>query len=219
MQNVEKSIDELKAMVKGEVLAELEKASIKVVGDEYNGFKDLARILNKFDKYVEKYNAEVKRINERYADKIKLEKIHNLDMDLSGEKAWINSELNTIVEKEKKCKSEAIANNLKSPGYKEARREAVEILSRFGKDLDAETTMELIKPLVEAKDRTILKALKSTSNKDTRYLYVSAITKIEEYLSTSHLELCVKDARKYISNPKEKKSLVLESGLYKYANK
>ena len=205
--------------LKGEVIAELEKASIKVVGDEYNGFKDLARILNKFDKYVEKYNAEVKRINERYADKIKLEKIHNLDMDLSGEKAWINSELNTIVEKEKKCKSEAIANNLKSPGYKEARREAVEILSRFGKDLDAETTMELIKPLVEAKDRTILKALKSTSNKDTRYLYVSAITKIEEYLSTSHLELCVKDARKYISNPKEKKSLVLESGLYKYANK
>ena len=205
--------------LKGEVLAELEKASIKVVGDEYNGFKDLARILNKFDKYVEKYNAEVKRVNERYADKVKLEKIHNLDMDLAGEKAWVNSELNTIVEKDKKCKSEAIANNLKSPGYKEARREAVEILSRFGKDLDAETTMELIKPLVEAKDRTILKALKSTSNKDTRYLYVSAITKIEEYLSTSHLELCVKDARKYISNPKEKKSLVLESGLYKYANK
>ena len=57
--------------LKGEVIAELEKASIKVVGDEYNGFKDLARILNKFDKYVEKYNAEVKRINERYADKIK----------------------------------------------------------------------------------------------------------------------------------------------------
>ena len=205
--------------LKGEVLAELEKASIKVVGDEYNGFKDLARILNKFDKYVEKYNAEVKRVNERYADKVKLEKIHNLDMDLAGEKAWVNSELNTIVEKDNKCKREAIAKNLKSPGYKEARREAVEILSRFGKDLDAETTMELIKPLVEAKDRTILKALKSTSNKDTRYLYVSAITKIEEYLSTSHLELCVKDARKYISNPKEKKSLVLESGLYKYANK
>ena len=205
--------------LKGEVIAELEKAGATVIGNDYDGFKDLARILNKFDKYVEKYNAEVKRVNERYADKVKLEKIHNLDMDLAGEKAWVNSELNTIVEKDNKCKREAIAKNLKSPGYKEARREAVEILSRFGKDLDAETTMELIKPLVEAKDRTILKALKSTSNKDTRYLYVSAITKIEEYLSTSHLELCVKDARKYISNPKEKKSLVLESGLYKYANK
>ena len=203
--------------LKGEVIAELEKASIKVVGDEYNGFKDLARILNKFDKYVEKYNAEVKRINERYADKVKLEKIHNLDMDLAGEKAWVNSELNTIVEKDKKCKSEAIANNLKSQNYKDSRREAVEILSKFGTGLDAETTMELIKPLVEAKDRTILKALKQTSNNDTRYLYVSAINKIEEYLSTSHLELCVKDARAYISNPKQKKSLVLESGLYKYA--
>ena len=202
--------------LKGEVIAELEKAGATVIGNDYDGFKDLARILNKFDKYVEKYNAEVKRVNERYADKVKLEKIHNLDMDLAGEKAWVNSELNTIVEKDNKCKREAIAKNLKSQDYKDARREAIEILSKFGQDLDAETTMELIKPIVEAKDRSILKALKSTSNKDTRYLYVSAINSIEEYLSTSHLELCVRDARSYISNPKQRKSLALESGIYKY---
>ena len=76
--------------------------------------------------------------------------------------------------------------------------------------------MELLKPVIEAKDRTILKALKCTSNKDTRSLYASAINKIDEYLSTKHLELCIKDARKYISKPKDRKSLILESSIYKY---
>ena len=202
--------------LKTEIIDELNRASSSVVDSEYNGFKELAGILNKFDKHVEKYNSEVDRVTQRYADKVKLEKIHNLDVDLAGEKSWVAAQLSNIVEKDNLAKKEAIAKNLKSQAYKESRNEAIEILSKFGEKLDTETTMELIKPLVEAKDRTILKALKQTSNKDTRFLYTSAINKIEEYLSTNHLELCIRDARRYIANPKQKKSLILESAIYKY---
>lgn len=202
--------------LKTEIIDELNKASASIVDAEYDGFKELAGILNKFDKHVAKYNDEVKRVTERYADKVRIEKIHELDVDLAGEKSWANAQLNNIVEKDNLAKREAIAKNLKSKEYKESRNEAIEILSRFGEKLDSETTMEFIKPIIEAKDRTILKALKCTSNKDTRFLYTSAINKIDEYLSTNHLELCIKDARKYISKPKQRKSLILESGIYKY---
>ena len=202
--------------LKTEIIDELNRASASVVNSEYDGFKELSNILNKFDKHVAKYNDEVKRVTERYADKVRIEKIHELDVDLAGEKSWANAQLNNIVEKDNTAKREAIAKNLKSKEYKESRNEAIEILSKFGEKLDAEVTMELLKPIVEAKDRTILKALKCTSNKDTRYLYTSAINKIDEYLSTNHLELCIKDARAYISNPKQRKSLILESGIYKY---
>ena len=210
------SMENIKLTIKDEVLSELEKAGATVVKSNYNGFEELAKILNRFDKYMNRYNSEVDRITKRYSDKIRLEKIHELDVDLQGEKSWIGIELNSIVEKEAKSKKEAIAENLKSPSYQEARREAIDILSRFGPNLDAETTMELLKPIVEAKDRLILKALKQTSSKEARHLYVSAINSIEEYLSTHHLELCVRDARSYINRPKDGKSLVLESGIYKY---
>ena len=210
------SIENIKLTIKDEVLAELEKAGATVVKSNYNGFEELAKILNRFDKYMSKYNAEVDRITKRYSDKIRLEKIHELDVDLQGEKSWIGIELNSIVEKEQISKREAIAQNLKSPAYKEARKEAIDILSKFGSKLDAETTIELLKPLIEAKDRLMLKALKQTCNNDTRYLYVSAINKIEEYLNTSHLEMCIKDARAYVSNPKQRKSLILESAIHKY---
>ena len=210
------SMENIKLTIKDEVLAELEKAGATVVKSNYNGFEELAKILNRFDKYMSKYNSEVDRITKRYSDKIRLEKIHELDVDLQGEKSWIGIELNSIVEKDIKAKKEAIAENLRSPKYKEARRDAIDILSKLGPNLDAETTMELLKPIVEAKDRLILKALKQTSSKESRQLYVSAINSIEEYLSTHHLELCVRDARSYINNPKNRKSLVLESALYKY---
>ena len=210
------SIENIKLTIKDEVLAELEKAGATVVKSNYDGFEELANILNRFDKYVDKYNSEVDRVTKRYANEVRLEKIHALDVDLQGEKSWIGIELNSIVEKDAKAKKEAIAENLRKPEYKEARRDAIDILSKLGPNLDAETTMELLKPIIEAKDRLMLKALKQTSSKEARNLYVSSINSIEEYLSTHHLELCVRDARSYINNPKEKKSLVLESGIYKY---
>ena len=204
------------SQLKAEIIDELNKAGASVINSEYDGFKELSNILNKFDVKIKKYNDEVSRIRQRYSAEVALQKIHELDVDLAGEKSWVNAQLNNIVEKDAAAKREAIAKNLKSKEYKEARNEAIEILSRFGEKLDAEVTMELLKPVIEAKDRTILKALKCTSNKDTRYLYTSAINKIDEYLSTKHLELCIKDARAYISNPKQRKSLILESGIYKY---
>ena len=202
--------------LKTEIIDELNRAGASVINSEYDGFKELSNILNKFDVKIKKYNDEVSRIRQRYSAEVALQKIHELDVDLAGEKSWVNAQLNNIVEKDAVAKREAIAKNLKSKEYKESRNEAIEILSRFGEKLDVETTMELLKPVIEAKDRTILKALKCTSNKDTQFLYTGAINKIDEYLSTKHLELCIKDARAYISNPKQRKSLILESGIYKY---
>lgn len=210
---------DLQAKVTKEVMEELAKAGATVVKSNYDGFSELSKVLNKFDNNVKKYNEEVARIRQRYSSEVAFQKINELDLDLISDKSWAKIDLDGIVEKEQKYKKEAIANNLKSQDYKEARREAMDILIPFGNKLDAETTLEFIKPCIEAKDLGILKALKETANDKTRYLYSSAIRNIEEYLSTAHLEMCVRDARSYINNPKNRKSLVLESALYKYSKK
>ena len=216
---VDITMEDLRAKVTKEVMEELERAGATVVKSNYDGFSELSKVLNKFDNNVKKYNEEVARIRQRYSTEVEFQKVNELDLDLQSQKSWANIDLNGIVEKEQKYKKEAIANKLKSQDYKEARREAMDILIPFGDKLDAETTLEFIKPLIEAKDLGILKALKETSNDKTRYLYGSAIRKIEEYLSTAHLEMCVRDARSYINNPKNRKSLLLESAIYKYSKK
>ena len=216
---VDTTMEDLRAKVTKEVMEELERAGATVVKSNYDGFSELSKVLNKFDNNVKKYNEEVARIRQRYSSEVAFQKVNELDLDLQSQKSWAKIDLDGIVEKEQKYKKEAIANNLKSQDYKEARREAMDILIPFGDKLDAETTLEFIKPLIEAKDLGILKALKETSNDKTRYLYGSAIRKIEEYLSTAHLEMCVRDARSYINNPKNRKSLLLESAIYKYSKK
>ena len=107
--------------LKTEIIDELNRASASVINSEYDGFKELSNILNKFDVKIKKYNDEVSRIRQRYSAEVALQKIHELDVDLAGEKSWVNAQLNNIVEKDAVAKREAIAKNLKSKEYKESR--------------------------------------------------------------------------------------------------
>ena len=97
--------EELKAKVTAEVMAELEKAGATIIKSYYNGFEELSKALNKFDNYMNKYNEEVKRIRQRYSAEVALQKIHELDLDLAGEKSSICLDLSLIVDKEKKYKT------------------------------------------------------------------------------------------------------------------
>ena len=81
------SSEELKARVTAEVMAELEKAGATIVKSNYDGFAELSKALNKFDNHVKKYNEEVARIRQRYSSEVALQKIHELDIDLSAEKS------------------------------------------------------------------------------------------------------------------------------------
>ena len=217
---VDTTMEDLKAKVTKDILEELEKAGATVVKSNYDGFLELVKVLKKFDNYVNEYKEEVDRINARYSNDVALQKRRELDVDLLSEKSSTGLSLDLIVGKEDKYKREAIANNLKSAYYREARKEAIDILIPFGAKLDEETTLEFIKPCIEAKDLGILKALKETSNEKTRYLYTTAIKNIENYLSTTYLERCIRDARIYVGDPiNKKKSYILECLIHEYASK
>ena len=217
---VDTTMEELRAKVTKDILEELEKAGATVVKSNYDGFLELVKVLKKFDNYVNEYKEEVDRINARYSNDVALQKRRELDVDLLSEKSSTGLSLDLIVGKEDKYKREAIANNLKSAYYREARKEAIDILIPFGAKLDEETTLEFIKPCIEAKDLGILKALKETSNEKTRYLYTTAIKNIENYLSTTYLERCIRDARVYVGDPiNKKKSYILECLIHEYASK
>lgn len=201
--------------MKTEIMEELRKSGTKVIPSVYNGNKEAIKKFAKFDKYIKEYNDNKKKIEERYAPNIAIEKISNLDIDLMAEKSILKDDLDDILKKEIQYKQQGIKNNTCKPEYKEARKEALDILLTLGNKLDMQTTMEIIKPIVEAKDLTTLKVLKETSSKEAKYLYTGAIREVEQYLSTSELDQVIKDMKQYINNNgKHSRSIILENFIY-----
>ena len=202
---------EITDSMREEIIQELEKSGKRIIPSHYDGNKELIKLIDKFDTTQNIYKDKVEKINKRYSKEVAQEKIKELDLELIADKASLRYDLDTILSDEIKYKKEAIKNNMSKSEYKQARAEALEICLKIGNRLDDQVTAELIKPIVEAKDLTLLKILKETSSKKASYIYVGAIREVEKYLDNTNLEYAIKDAKKYINNPKNKKSMMLEN--------
>ena len=189
---------EITDSMREEIIQELEKSGKRIIPSHYDGNKELIKLIDKFDTTQNIY-------------KDKVEKIKELDLELIADKTSLKYDLDAILSDEIKYKKQAIKNNMAKPEYKQARAEALDICLKIGNRLDDQVTAELIKPIVEAKDLTLLKILKETSSKKSSYVYIGAIREVEKYLDNTNLEYAIKDAKRYINNPKNKKSMILES--------
>lgn len=197
--------------MKNEIIQELEASGKKIIPTHYNGSEKLIKLISEFDERQNSYKNKVEKINQRYSTEVALEKIKELDLELIADKTSLKYDLDAILSDEIKYKKQAIKNNMTKSEYKQARAEALEICLKIGNRLDDQVTAELIKPIVEAKDLTLLKILKETAGKKSSYVYTGAIREVEKYLDNTNLEYAIKDAKRYINNPKNKKSMILES--------
>ena len=197
--------------MKNEIIQELEASGKKIIPTHYNGSEKLIKLINEFDERQNSYKNKIEKINQRYSTEVALEKIKELDLELIADKTSLKYDLDEILSDEIKYKKQAIKNNMSKSEYKQARAEALEICLKIGNRLDDQVTAELIKPLVEAKDLTLLKILKETAGKKSSYVYTGAIREVEKYLDNTNLEYAIKDAKRYINNPRNKKSMILES--------
>ena len=202
---------EMLEQMKKEIMQELEESGKRVIPSHYNGGEKLIKLINEFDENQNTYKDKVEIINKRYSVEVAHEKIKELDLELIADKSSLKYDLDAILSDEIKYKKQAIKNNMAKSEYKQARAEALEICLKIGNRLDDQVTAELIKPIVEAKDLTLLKILKETASKKSAYIYIGAIREVEKYLDNTSLEYAIKDAKRYINNPRNKKSMILES--------
>ena len=202
---------EMLEQMKKEIIKELEESGKRVIPSYYNGGEKLIKLINKFDESQNIYKDKVEKINKRYSKEVAQEKIKELDLELIADKSALKFDLDTILSDEIKYKKQAIKNNMSKSEYKQARAEALDICLKIGHRLDDQVTGELIKPIVEAKDLTLLKILKETASKKSSYIYIGAIREVEKYLDNRNIENAIKEAKRYINNPKKGKSLTLEN--------
>ena len=124
-----------------------------------------------------------------------------------------------MLQRQIEMKNKIIQNNLSNNQYQAKRRDAMEIIKNFGKDLDQDIVFELIKPLVEAKDILTLRVLQTASSRKNNIVYAEAIRKVENYISNQMLENTIKEAKEYIRSTSTNKSLAIHNLLYKAESK
>ena len=200
-----KSIDQVEKEIKKKI-AEMRPDKISSV---YNVTNELVKIVDKIDILKADLKANKSKIDKNYKVEVVMQKERELELDFIADLESLKFDLNRVREKDLKYKQEAIANNKLDPMYQEGKKEAFNVLLQIGHKLEADLVVELLQPLIEAKDLSSIRILSKTASKENKIAYIEAIRKVEEFTSMEETDLMVREVSKYLNNKGKEKSLSL----------
>ena len=200
-----KSIDQVEKEIKKKI-AEMRPNKISSV---YNVTNELVKIVDKIDTLKADLKANKSKIDKNYKVEIVMQKERELELDFIADLESLKFDLNRVREKDLKYKQEAIANNKLNPMYQEGKKEAFNVLLQIGHKLEADLVVELLQPLIEAKDLSSIRILSKTASKENKIAYIEAIRKVEEFTSMEETDLMIREVSKYLNNKGKEKSLSL----------
>ena len=206
---------------------EITKAVLQDIQDiritqEVGSDANLASIIKKIklaDDVKEQLRKELKNNKDTYVAHLALEKNNQVEQDYKNKLEELAKTLDPLLQQQVEMKNKIIQNNLSNNEYQAKRRDAIDLIKNFGKDLDQDIVFELIKPIVEAKDILTLRVLQTASSRKNNIVYAEAIRKVENYISNQMLENTIKEAKEYIRSTSTNKSLAIHNLLYKAESK
>ena len=209
-----KSIDQVEKEIKKKI-AEMRPNKISSV---YNATNELVKIVDKIDTLKADFKANKSKIDKNYKVEIVMQKERELELDFIADLESLKFDLNRVREKDLKYKQEAIANNKLDPMYQEGKKEAFNVLLQIGHKLEADLVVELLQPLIEAKDLSSIRILSKTASKENKIAYIEAIRKVEKFTSMEETDLMVREVSKYLNSKGKEKSLSLIQMLHSNKN-
>lgn len=209
-----KSIDQVEKEIKKKI-AEMRPNKISSV---YNVTNELVKIVDKIDILKADLKANKSKIDKNYKVEVVMQKERELELDFIADLESLKFDLNRVREKDLKYKQEAIANNKLDPMYQEGKKEAFNVLLQIGHKLEADLVVELLQPLIEAKDLSSIRILSKTASKENKIAYIEAIRKVEEFTSMEETDLMVREVSKYLNSKGKEKSLSLIKMLHSNKN-
>ena len=209
-----KSIDQVEKEIKKKI-AEMRPNKISSV---YNVTNELVKIVDKIDTLKADLKANKSKIDKNYKVEVVMQKERELELDFIADLESLKFDLNRVREKDLKYKQEAIANNKLNPMYQEGKKEAFNVLLQIGHKLEADLVVELLQPLIEAKDLSSIRILSKTASKENKIAYIEAIRKVEKFTSMEETDLMVREVSKYLNSKGKEKSLSLIKMLHSNKN-
>ena len=185
------------------------KSEMKPVEIKYNAGKEIVKIIENAEKIKAKLEADKAKIDKNYRRDIIEKKERELELNFIGELASLRLDLEKVKEKEAKYKQDVIKNNKLEKEYQARKKEAFDILLKLGDKLEADLVVELLRPLIIAKDLHSIRILSKTASKDNKVAYTRAIEKVEEFTNTDNTAIMIDETLKYFKSNLTDKSLQL----------
>ena len=198
-----KSIDQ----VEKEVMAKLEE--MKPAEIKYSAGKEIVKLIENAEKLKSKLEADKSKINKDYRKDIIEKKEKELELNFIDSLASLKLDLEKVKEKEAKYKQDVIKNNKLEKEYQARNKETFDILLKLGDKLEADLVVELLRPLIIAKDLSSIRILSKTASKENKLAYTRAIEKVEEFTNTDNTTIMIDETLKYFKSNLTDKSLQL----------
>ena len=189
-------------------------SEMKPVEIKYSAGKERVKIIQKAEKLKSKLEADKSKINKDYRKDIIEKKERDLELSFIGELASLKLDLEKVKEKEAKYKQDVIKNNKLEKEYQARKKETFDILLKLGDKLEADLVVELLRPLIIAKDLHSIRILSKTASKDNKVAYTRAIEKVEEFTNTDNTAIMIDETLRYFKSNLTDKSLQLMQMMY-----
>lgn len=209
-----KNIDQVEI----EVMAKLEEMKPAKTSSVYNVTRELVDIIDRADALREELQARKSKIDKNYKVEVRLQKERELEADFMLDLSVLKSDLDRVREKDLKYRQEAIANNKLSQEYQMAKRDAFDVILTIGDKLEGDLVVELLKPIVEAKDLSTVRMLSKMASKENSYAYLAAIKKAEEFISMDNTDSMIQDVAAYLSSNGKRKTYNLLNMIHRVKN-
>ena len=198
---IEGMLEQMKADISKQVKQELQGKGITIIDNSYDGFKDVVKLIDTYESKVEKIQADIKYNEETYSDSVCKVKNYELHLDEEELKQDTMKALDETIEKTKKLQDRAIKDKQADPKYKEAKNEAMNIISLLAsKDIPTDILMDVLDDVISASDIKTLNICKVLvqDNDMASYTLERAIDEIKVAGEHRELHAMVDVMKRYI---------------------
>ena len=211
------AFSDIKDQLVNDIKDEIMNLGYTIIPQGYEGTKDVANIVNKAHKMKMEYEEECERIKQRYSKEVADSKLNVLEVDYKMDMESLVNDIDQVITKDNKYRLEAITELQRAKEYKEAKAEALNTLALLkGIDVPHETLVDIIAPLVEAKDGKGLEIVKLLVGNNTANVYLvdKAIENINTYKANMELHNFADSAKKFITTGKDEFTLYNYMSIY-----
>lgn len=206
------TLQEIKDHLVEEVKAELHNKGYEIIPQDYEGQKDLVKLVDKANQLKVAYEQECERIKNRYKDDVAKQKINVLTVDYELDKKDLLNEVDQVLEKDAKYRADSIERLQNTDEYKVQRKETLETLALLKQagvgEIPTEVFLDLIGNVVEAKDSKTLALIGLMTGKGMNAAVVEQLQgNIASYQNNNELVNFANSAREFIATNKDSLSL------------
>ena len=202
------TLQDIKDELINEVKAELQNKGYEIIPQDYEGQKDLVKLVDRANQLKVAYEQECERIKNRYKDDVAKQKINVLTVDYNLDKQDLLAEVDQVIAKDQKYRADSIERLQNTDEYKVQRKETLEtmaLLKQAGvNEIPTDVFLDLIGNVVEAKDTKTLALVGLMVGKGMNAAVVEHLQgNIASYQNNAELTNFANSAKKFISTGKD----------------